>query len=101
MARSAPARRGRFSTTATASPQETGFKRKGDAVNVLKRREGSIAKGEPVTRAIVTLTVDAALADVVKDYKINDKRTLAHVGRRIRKHLMPYFGGRRLAYRIC
>jgi integrase len=77
--------------------QETGFKRKGDAVTTLKRREGAISNGVPVTRAVVTLTVDAALADVVKDYQINGKRTKAHVERRIKKHLLRFFGGRKLA----
>jgi integrase len=80
-------------------PQQeaTKFKRKTDALNLLKLRVGDIAKGLPVTAASVKLTFDQAVADVVTDYKVNGKSTVAHVERRITKHLTPFFGGRRLS----
>jgi hypothetical protein len=49
------------------------------------------APGSPKAR------FEAAVADVVNDYKTNGKRSLAHVERRIALHLTPYFGGRRMA----
>jgi hypothetical protein len=79
--------------------EATKFKKgqKGRAQALLKRREGDIANGVPVTPATLRLTFDQAVADVVTDYRINGKRTLAHVERRINLHLTPYFGGKRLA----
>jgi integrase len=71
--------------------------RKSDAVQLLKLREGAVARGEPVSAEAGRVTVDAALADVVADYTTNAKRTTAQVQRRIRLHLLPFFGGRRLA----
>jgi integrase len=38
-----------------------------------------------------------AVADVVLDYQTNGKRSLSHVERRIKLHLEPFFGGRRMA----
>jgi integrase len=70
--------------------------RKGEAERLLKIREGDSAKGLPVTPAIGRLTFDDAVADVVTDYRVNGKRSLDGLERRIRLHLMPFFGGRRM-----
>jgi hypothetical protein len=35
--------------------------------------------------------------DIINDYKINSKKSLSHVMRRLKKHLIPCFRGRRLA----
>ena len=40
---------------------------------------------------IARLTFNEAVKDVVADYRINGKRSLADVERRIRLHLEPYF----------
>ncbi|HEY0876697.1 MAG TPA: tyrosine-type recombinase/integrase [Vicinamibacterales bacterium] len=87
----------RYHRNGRAIQEATKFTRKGDALTLLKTREGDIAKGLPVSRASITLTFDAAVADVVNDYKANGKRTTEHVERRIRLHLAPAFGGRRLS----
>jgi integrase len=70
---------------------------KGRAQALLKRREGDIANGVPVDPATLRLTFDEAVAGVATDYRINGKRSLAHVERRITLHLTPYFGGRKLS----
>jgi integrase len=77
--------------------EATEFTRKGDAQNLLKLREGDIAKGKPITAAQFRLTFDDAAKTVLDDFKANGKRSLAVVTRRINKHLLPYFGGRRLS----
>jgi integrase len=79
--------------------ESTKFKKgqKGKAQRLLKLREGDIANGVPVTSASVRLTFDQAVADVATDYRINGKRSLAHVERRIKLHLTPFFGGKRLS----
>lgn len=71
--------------------------KKGAAVDLLKVREGDVAKGLPVTAKAGQIRVEEALADVVTDYKVNGKRSLANVERRIKLHLESFFGGRRMA----
>lgn len=68
-----------------------------DAKNLLKLREGDIARGVPVTPQVNRCTIDELLADVVTDYKVNQRKSLADLERRIDLHLAPYFGGRRAA----
>src|SRR5262245_26734001 len=77
--------------------ESTKFTRKGDALNLLKLRHGDVAKGKPITAAQFKLTFDDAAKTVIDDYKVNGRRSLAVVERRIVKHLMPAFGGRRLS----
>jgi integrase len=43
------------------------------------------------------LRFEEAAADVLTDYQVNGKRSLRVVERRIRKHLTPFFGGRRMS----
>jgi len=66
------------------------------ARNLLKSREGDVVKGIPVSPAIHRLRFDEAIVDVVNDYRINGKATVDEVERRIAKHLLPFFGGRRM-----
>jgi integrase len=89
----------RYFRNGRAIQESTKFKtkQKGRAINLLKLREGEIAKGVPVSPLTVRLTFDQAVADVVADYKVNGRRSLADVERRINLHLLPHFGGRRLA----
>jgi integrase len=71
--------------------------KKGAAVDLLKLREGDVAKGIPITAKVGQLRVEEALVAVVNDYKVNGKRSLVDVERRINLHLEPHFGGRRIA----
>ena len=71
--------------------------KKGDGERLLRIREGDIAKGLPVTAKTGQLRFDEAAADVVSDYRVNGKKTLGQLERRIRLHLEPFFGGRRMA----
>jgi integrase len=68
-----------------------------EARDLLRTREGDISKGVPVTAASTKLTFDAAVADVVTDYTVNQKRSTPELERRIKLHLAPFFKGRRLA----
>jgi integrase len=67
------------------------------AKNLLRIREGDISRGLPVTPKVGRLRFEEAAADVVNDYKVNGRRSLDEVERRIRKHLQPFFGGRRMS----
>ncbi len=77
--------------------EATAFTRKGDALNLLKLRNGDVAHGKPITPAQFKLTFDDAAQTVIDDFTANGKRSLAVVRRRIDKHLTPFFGGRRLS----
>ncbi|MCC7177053.1 MAG: site-specific integrase [Acidobacteria bacterium] len=77
--------------------ESSGSTKKGDARDLLRRREGAVADGIPVTPKIGRIRFEEAAADVINDYRVNRKRSLDEVERRIDKHLLPYFGGRRLA----
>jgi integrase len=68
-----------------------------DARRLLRLREGKIEEGVPVTPKIGRLRFDEAAADLLTDYRIHRKRSADTVERRIRLHLQPWFGGRRLA----
>lgn len=71
--------------------------KRGDAETLLKLREGDIAKGLPVSAKIGQLRFEEAAADLLTDYRVNGRRALDHVERRVRKALQPWFGGRRMA----
>ena len=71
--------------------------KKSEAQRLLKVREGDIAKGVPLTAAVSRLRFDDAAADVMADYRVNGKRAIEDVEARFRLHLLPFFGGRRMA----
>jgi integrase len=71
--------------------------KRADAVRLLREREGDVAKGMPVTANVGKIRFDEAAEDLLTDYRINQKRSLRTVTLRIRKHLTPFFAGRRLA----
>ena len=77
--------------------ESSGSTRKSDAERLLRIREGDVARGIPVTSKVGRLRFDEAAADVVTDYRVNGKRSLRDVEHRVRLHLEPFFGGRRMA----
>ncbi len=76
--------------------ESSGTASKDDARTLLRKREGAIADGRPVSPATGRLRFEEAAADVLNDYRINDKRSVDGIERRIRLHLLPFFGGRRM-----
>ena len=71
-------------------------RKKTDAERLLRLREGDVARGVPVTPQIGRLRFDEAATDLITDYRVNGRRSLADVERRTRLHLEPFFGGRRM-----
>src|SRR5688572_3778013 len=63
----------------------------------LRRKLGAVASGEPVTARIGRFRFDDAAKNLLTDYRVNDRRSIDEAGRRIRLHLEPHFGGRRMA----
>lgn len=67
-----------------------------EARELLKTREGDIAKGAAVTSKIGRLRFDDAAEDLKADYRINNKRSLGHVERHVER-LEKHFGGCRMS----
>src|SRR5438128_1883263 len=77
--------------------ESSGSPRKRDATDTLRLREGDIMHGLPVTPKLGKLSFEDAARDLLNDYRINGKRSLKVVERRIKKHLTPFFQGFRMA----
>ena len=74
----------------------TGSDKKEDAKRLLKLREGDVEQGVPITAQVNRITFEDAAADLLNDYTTNKRRSLRVVDLRIKKHLAPFFGRRRL-----
>jgi integrase len=71
--------------------------KEGDARRLLKLREGDIEHGLPVDPKLNRIRFEEAAEDLKTEYSVNGRRSADELERRIRLHLMPHFGGRRLA----
>src|SRR2546423_1319264 len=67
------------------------------ARDLLKVREGDIAKGVPVTSAIGRYRFEDAQTDIENEYQVNGRKSIEELKRRIRLHLAPVFRGRRMS----
>ena len=73
------------------------------AEDLLKIREGDVEKGVPISAKVGQLRFEEAAADLLTDYRVNGKRSLSDVQRRIDKGLRrgsPTAGWPRSARRI-
>ena len=77
--------------------ESSGSSKKGVALDLLKTKEGDIVHGLPVSPKIGRIWFDEAAEDLLNDYRINRKKSVDEVERRIDKHLRPFFGPRRMA----
>jgi integrase len=77
--------------------ESSGSSKESDAINLLKIREGDIAHGLPVNPKLNRIRFDEAAEDLKTEYAVNGRRSADELERRIRLHLLPCFGGRRLA----
>ena len=67
------------------------------ANDLLKLRQGDIARGVPVTPKIGRFTFHDAVADLFNDYTANARRSARKAQGKVNNHLVPYFSGRRMA----
>jgi integrase len=70
---------------------------KDEAKKILRVREGDIVKGVPITSQTGRIRFEDAAKDLVTDYKTNNRKSLDELERRIRLHLQPFFGQRKLS----
>lgn len=87
----------RYSRNGKRYEENTHFTKEKDARDLLKVREGDIAKGLPVSPKVARLTFEDAAGDLLADYKVNGKRSREHVEHRVNVHLASFFAGRRMA----
>lgn len=66
------------------------------ARDLLKEREGDVAKGVPFSPSMGRMKFDEAMTDLESEYTVNKRDSLAHLQRRIALHLKPWFRGRRM-----
>lgn len=68
-----------------------------EARNLLKLREGDVARGVPITAKMGRMKFSELTQDVVTDYKVNGKRSLRDLEMRLRLHILPFLGERRVS----
>jgi site-specific recombinase XerD len=71
-------------------------RRKSDAERLLQKRVGAREHNLHIIKYAERLTFDTAAQGMIDDFVANKKRSLLGVTGRITRHLIPYFGGRRL-----
>ena len=72
--------------------------KKDDATNLLRLREGDLARGVPVSPKIARLTFEEARDDFLNDRRLNGRGPFAKLEGRIANHLTPFFGGWRMTH---
>lgn len=63
-----------------------------EAKRFLAGKEGDIAKGIPITPKTGKMKFSELAADVVNDYRVNAKRSIADLETRLRDHILPFLG---------
>lgn len=66
------------------------------ARDLLRLREGDISKGVPVSSKPGRYRFEDAAKDIEAEYTINGRKSLGELLRRVKLHLGPWFGGRRM-----
>jgi len=68
-----------------------------EAERLLKRRQGEVVTGKFAGLAAERIKVNELFEDVVQDYRLNHRRSLAQLESRLKNHLKPAFGEIRAA----
>ena len=77
--------------------RESSHSKKESVAKRLLKLEGDIEHGLPVNPKLNRIRFDEAAEDLKTEYAVNGRRSADELERRIRLHLIPAFGGRRLA----
>lgn len=86
----------RFYRNGAVIRESTETKKEKVAKELLRQREGDVSRGIPLTSRTNRCTIVELLADVVNDYKVNQRRTIKDAMRRVR-YLTEAFGERKAA----
>jgi integrase len=71
--------------------------KKSVAQRLLEKRNGARVHNLPIIPKAEKLTFEEAAQAVLNDFTANDKTSITVVQRRLKLHLIPFFGGRRMA----
>lgn len=86
----------RYSRNGKRHEESSGSDKKNVARDLLRDREGDIARGVPVSARMSRYRFDEAAKDIVAEYRVNRRKSIAELERRIKLHLTPWFGGRKM-----
>jgi integrase len=75
--------------------ESSGSPKREVAVRLLKKREAQIADGLPVTQRTGTIRMNELFEDLIADWKINERRSVVDLERRIEKHLLEFLYGKK------
>jgi integrase len=75
--------------------ESSGSPKRAVALRLLKKREGQLASGLPVTQKTGTVKLNELFDDVITDWKTNGRRTVCDLERRIKQHLLEFLYGKR------
>lgn len=67
-----------------------------EARRLLQQRLGQIAEGRYVGSVVDRVTFEDLVQGLLTDYRANGRKTLRWAERRVRLHLAPFFGGRKV-----
>ena len=87
----------RYRRGGRAFDESSGSTQKAVAKTLLKLREADIARGLAIDPRIGRLTFEQAAENLLNEYEANGRKSRAQLKGRIRQHLQPFFGGRRMA----
>ncbi len=76
--------------------ESTGSKKEADAKKLLRRREGEISEGKLPGIYFDRVSFEELAEALIVDYKVNGRKSLVRVERKIALHLEPYFGGMKI-----
>jgi hypothetical protein len=60
-----------------------------DAERLLKKRQGEVVTGKFAGLALERIRMADLFDDVVEDYRINSRNSIAHLQSRLKNHLRP------------
>jgi integrase len=75
--------------------EAAGTKNKAEARRLLQSRQGQLAEGRYLGPAVERVTFDELAQGLLTDYRVNGRKSLSDVEIRVRKHLAPFFTGKK------
>ena len=78
--------------------ESSGSTKEAEARKLLNLREGMVAQGVPLTQKTNTAKMNELFQDVVNDWKINKRRSVDGLERRLKLHILPFFYGKRASF---
>ena len=68
---------------------------KAEARRILQSRLGQLAEGRYTGPSAERVTFEDLAEGLLNDYRVNGKKSITDVAIRVRKHLLPFFNGKR------